>query len=66
MMYSSMLAYIVDANVGRSSGAVAMSTFFRGILAFTSLETVVPMQVCHRSSILNVTVYTSLKKGTFG
>ncbi|XP_006462310.1 hypothetical protein AGABI2DRAFT_72269 [Agaricus bisporus var. bisporus H97] len=44
MMYSSMLAYIVDANVGRSSGAVAASTFFRGILAFTSLETAVPMQ----------------------
>lgn len=45
MMYSSMLAYMVDANVGRSSGAVATSTFFRGILAFISLETAVPMQV---------------------
>lgn len=45
MMYSSMLAYIVDANIGRSSGAVATSTFFRGILAFISLETAVPMQV---------------------
>ncbi|KAF7767901.1 hypothetical protein Agabi119p4_7144 [Agaricus bisporus var. burnettii] len=44
VMYSSMLAYIVDANAGRSSSAVATNSVFRGIFAFISTETAVPMQ----------------------
>ncbi|KAF9446367.1 MFS general substrate transporter [Macrolepiota fuliginosa MF-IS2] len=44
MMYSSILAYIVDANAGRSSSAVATNSVFRGIFAFISTELAVPMQ----------------------
>jgi len=42
--YSSTLAYIVDANNGRSSTAVACNSAFRGAFAFASIEIVVPMQ----------------------
>ena len=44
-MYSSTLAYIVDANTGRSSSAVAMNSAFRGIAAFVGAEVAVPLQV---------------------
>lgn len=44
-MYSSTLAYLVDANPGRSSTAVATNSSFRGSLAFLSVMTAVPLQV---------------------
>lgn len=43
-IYSSTLAYIVDANVGRSSSAVASNSFFRGLFAFVATEIAVPLQ----------------------
>ncbi|KAH9055249.1 major facilitator superfamily domain-containing protein [Lactarius vividus] len=43
-IYSSTLAYIVDANPGRSSAAVAANSWFRGIAAFVFTEAVVPLQ----------------------
>lgn len=45
--YSSILAYIVDANRGRSSTAVATNSAFRGFSAFVATEVAVPMQVQH-------------------
>ncbi|TFK69525.1 vacuolar DHA amino acid exporter, partial [Pluteus cervinus] len=42
--YTSTLAYIVDANVGRSSSAVSINSTFRGIAAFIGTELAVPMQ----------------------
>ncbi|KAJ3491132.1 hypothetical protein NLI96_g911 [Meripilus lineatus] len=44
-IYASTLAYVVDANVGRSSSAVAINSAFRGSLAFMSAEIAVPLQV---------------------
>ncbi|KIY52437.1 MFS general substrate transporter [Fistulina hepatica ATCC 64428] len=44
-VYASTLAYIVDANVGRSSTAVATNSCFRGVSAFVGTEIVVPIQV---------------------
>lgn len=44
-MYSSTLAYLVDANPGRSCTAVATNSSFRGSLAFVSVMTAVPLQV---------------------
>ena len=44
-VYASTLAYIVDANVGRSSSAVACNSLFRGVFAFISAEIAVPLQV---------------------
>ena len=46
LSYSSTLAYIVDANNGRSSTAVALNSAFRGVFAFVATEIVVPLQVC--------------------
>ncbi|KAI0316274.1 MFS general substrate transporter [Amylostereum chailletii] len=43
-IYSSTLAYIVDANVGRSSSAVATNSAFRGTTAFVFAELAVPLQ----------------------
>ncbi|KAF9068628.1 major facilitator superfamily domain-containing protein [Rhodocollybia butyracea] len=43
-VYTSTLAYIVDSNVGRSSSAVALNSFFRCTLAFIFEEIAVPMQ----------------------
>ncbi|KAJ7756182.1 vacuolar DHA amino acid exporter [Mycena metata] len=42
--YSSTLAYIVDANNGRSSTVVAANSAFRGISAFVAIEVAVPLQ----------------------
>ncbi|KIL57351.1 hypothetical protein M378DRAFT_171859 [Amanita muscaria Koide BX008] len=42
--YASAVAYIVDANQGRSSIAVATNSLFRGILAFIATELTVPLQ----------------------
>ncbi|SJL07197.1 uncharacterized protein ARMOST_10540 [Armillaria ostoyae] len=42
--YASELAYIVDANVGRSSSAVALNSCFRGMAAFIGTEIAVPVQ----------------------
>jgi len=42
-IYTSTLAYIVDANVGRSSTAVACNSMFRGVLAFVATEVAVPL-----------------------
>lgn len=44
-MYSSTLAYIVDANAGQSSSAVATNSLFRGLFAFAAAELAVPIQV---------------------
>ncbi|KAJ3567084.1 hypothetical protein NP233_g6600 [Leucocoprinus birnbaumii] len=43
-MYASTLAYIVDANNGRSATAVATNSAFRGFFAFIATEIAVPMQ----------------------
>ncbi|KAF8974168.1 MFS general substrate transporter [Flammula alnicola] len=43
-IYSSILAYIVDANAGRSSSAVSVNSFFRGLTAFIAAEVAVPLQ----------------------
>ncbi|KAF8574318.1 vacuolar DHA amino acid exporter [Ramaria rubella] len=43
-IYSSTLAYIVDANVGRSSTAVATNSLFRGFTGFVAAEVAVPLQ----------------------
>ncbi|KAG2351278.1 hypothetical protein BDR07DRAFT_1320497 [Suillus spraguei] len=43
-IYTSTLAYIVDANTGRSSTAVATNSSFRGLFAFVSAEVAVPLQ----------------------
>ncbi|KIY69321.1 MFS general substrate transporter [Cylindrobasidium torrendii FP15055 ss-10] len=43
-VYTSTIAYIVDANVGRSSTAVALNSFFRGMGAFIAVEVAVPIQ----------------------
>ncbi|KAJ3510410.1 hypothetical protein NLJ89_g4692 [Agrocybe chaxingu] len=43
-IYTSTLAYIVDANSGRSSTAAAANSGFRGIFAFIATELAVPVQ----------------------
>ncbi|KAJ7468471.1 major facilitator superfamily domain-containing protein [Mycena latifolia] len=42
--YTSTLAYIVDANNGRSSTVVAANSAFRGIFALVAIEVAVPLQ----------------------
>ncbi|KAJ7058233.1 vacuolar DHA amino acid exporter [Mycena amicta] len=42
--YTSTLAYIVDANNGRSSTVVAANSCFRGLSAFIATEVAVPLQ----------------------
>jgi|SRR6267154_254781 len=44
-IYTSTIAYIVDANTGRSSTAVATNSSFRGLFAFVVIELAVPLQV---------------------
>ncbi|KAF9235667.1 MFS general substrate transporter [Melanogaster broomeanus] len=43
-IYTSTLAYIVDANTGRSSSAVATNSSLRGVSAFVAAEIAVPLQ----------------------
>ncbi|KAG1898226.1 major facilitator superfamily domain-containing protein [Suillus fuscotomentosus] len=43
-IYTSTLAYIVDANTGRSSTAVATNSSFRGLSAFVAAEIAIPLQ----------------------
>ncbi|EIW78231.1 MFS general substrate transporter [Coniophora puteana RWD-64-598 SS2] len=43
-IYSSTLSYLVDANVGRSSSAVASNSTFRGLFAFVAAEVAIPLQ----------------------
>ncbi|KAF9230561.1 MFS general substrate transporter [Melanogaster broomeanus] len=43
-IYTSTLAYIVDANTGRSSSAVATNSSFRGASGFVAAEIAVPLQ----------------------
>jgi len=43
-IYASTLAYIVDANVGRSSTATATNSACRGLSAFVAAEVAVPLQ----------------------
>jgi hypothetical protein len=47
-MYAGTLAYLVDANPGRSAAAVATNSSFRGSLAFISAIIAVPLQVGFR------------------
>lgn len=51
-IYSSTLAYIVDANNGRSSTAVACNSSFRGIAGCVAVEVAVPLQVRARQYYL--------------
>jgi hypothetical protein len=44
--YASNLAYIADANLGRSSSAFATNSAARGLSAFIATEIAVPLQVC--------------------
>ena len=44
-IYTSTLAYLVDANPGRSCTAVATNSSFRGTLAFITIMIAVPLQV---------------------
>ena len=44
-IYSSTIAYIVDANTGRSSTAVAANSSWRGIVGLIIAEISVPLQV---------------------
>lgn len=50
-IYTSLLAYIVDANAGRSSSAVSVNSFFRGLMAFAAAEVAIPLQVSYASQI---------------
>ncbi|TFK81569.1 vacuolar DHA amino acid exporter [Polyporus arcularius HHB13444] len=43
-IYTSTLSYVVDANNGRSSSAVATNSAFRGGTAFIAAEVAVPLQ----------------------
>lgn len=43
-IYASTLAYIVDANTGRSSSAVATNSLFRGLFGFVAAEVAAPLQ----------------------
>ncbi|KAF8884888.1 major facilitator superfamily domain-containing protein [Gymnopilus junonius] len=43
-LFSIIMAYIIDANPGRSSTAAVAASAFRGVLAFTAAETAVPLQ----------------------
>lgn len=43
-IYTSTLAYLVDANIGRSSTAVATNSSFRGLFACIAAEIAVPLQ----------------------
>ncbi|KAG1841797.1 vacuolar DHA amino acid exporter, partial [Suillus subalutaceus] len=43
-IYTSALAYLVDANIGCSSMAVATNSSFRGLFAFVAAEIAVPLQ----------------------
>ncbi|KAG1879254.1 major facilitator superfamily domain-containing protein [Suillus subluteus] len=51
-MYASTLAYLVDANPGRSAAAVATNSSFRGTLAFVSAIIAVPLQNAWGDGIL--------------
>ena len=48
-IYSSTLAYIVDANAGRSSTAAATNSCCRGLSGFVAVEAAVSLQVRARS-----------------
>ncbi|KZO96065.1 vacuolar DHA amino acid exporter [Calocera viscosa TUFC12733] len=43
-IYASTLAYLVDANVGRSSTAVAVNGSFRGCFGFIAAQVAIPLQ----------------------
>ena len=43
-VYASTLAYIVDANAGRSTAAVAANSSFRGIAGLVASEIAAPLQ----------------------
>ena len=56
--YSGTLAYLVDANSGRSSTAVALNSVFRGVFAFVATEITVPLQVCNAFWCYEIFSYT--------
>ncbi|KZO96072.1 MFS general substrate transporter [Calocera viscosa TUFC12733] len=43
-IYATTLAYVVDANVGRSSTAIAVNSTFRGMFGFIAAEIAIPLQ----------------------
>jgi hypothetical protein len=45
VIYASTLAYLVDANPGRSSSAIACNSFFRGTFAFVASQVALPIRV---------------------
>jgi hypothetical protein len=44
VIYASTLAYLVDANPGRSSSAIACNSFFRGTFAFVASQVALPIR----------------------
>ncbi|KAG7562297.1 hypothetical protein FFLO_02285 [Filobasidium floriforme] len=54
VIYASTLAYLVDANPGRSSSAIACNSFFRGTFAFVASQVALPI----RNSIGDGGLYT--------
>jgi len=58
-IYASALAYIVDANIGRSSTAVATNSSFRGIGGFVAAEIAVPLQVSFSNLTYNKTIISA-------
>ena len=43
--YANTLAYLADANIGRTFSAFALNSLSRGTSAFMAVESVVPLQV---------------------
>ncbi len=58
-IYASTIAYIVDANNGRSSTAVAANSAFRGLFAFVATEIAVPLQVVTYNSAYKLHIYSN-------
>lgn len=63
-IYSSSLAYIVDANNGRASTASACNSAFRRLFAFISTEVAVPLQVDTRINLSSIPSKLTLKPFT--
>ena len=56
------MAYLVDANNGRSSTAVALNSAFRGTFAFVATEITVPLQVCTAFWCYEIFSYTFISR----
>lgn len=65
-MYTSTLAYLVDANPGRSCPAVATNSSFRGSIAFVSVLVAVPLQVSFLDARCNSQILMSARQDALG